>query len=305
MDEIINLLNPYNTVTLNRPLAHTIGTNAAIVYSALIAKQTYYEQRGMLDAEGYFYSTIADLEESTSLSKRQQSGAIKALVEFGLISCQKRGMPARRCFRVYDDVDVISKFLDRGKSVMAELKPCQNAPTSESENAQQVGAKCTDLSEQNAPYIIYNLKIKSKVNNPNQSIYHDGIDRTDNSTEINSLEERNGYREVIKENIDYEYLSEKEQTQKGKIDDLVEIMLDVICSKCETIRVNGEDVRQEVIKSRFLKLDSSHIEYVLTAMKKSAPDVKNIRAYLITALYNAPSTMNSYYSAWVNHDMYG
>ncbi len=71
MDEIFKLLNPDNTVTINRPLAHALGTNEAIIYSALIAKQLYYEKRGMLDSSGYLYSTIDDLKESTSLSKRQ------------------------------------------------------------------------------------------------------------------------------------------------------------------------------------------------------------------------------------------
>ena len=66
MDEIFKLLNPDNTVTLNRPLAHILGSNAAIIYSALVAKQAYYSKRDMLDAEGYFYSTIDDLKESTS-----------------------------------------------------------------------------------------------------------------------------------------------------------------------------------------------------------------------------------------------
>ena len=163
-----------------------------------------------------------------------------------------------------------------------------------------MGAKCTDKSEQNAPPIIYNLKKKSKDNNPNQSILSDGIDMMDNSSKINSSEERSKYLEIIKENIEYEYQFEKE-----KIDELVEIMLDVICSKKDAIRVNGEDIPHEVVKSRFLKLDSSHIDYVLTAMQKNTSDVKNIRAYLITALYNAPATMDSYYTAWVNHDMYG
>ena len=300
MDEIIKLLNPDNTVMLNRPLAHALGTNAAIVYSALIAKQVYYSERGMLDAEGYFYSTIADLEESTGLSKRKQKNAIDTLVIAGLINCKKRGMPARRCFRICDDIEIIGKFLKCGKSVMTELKSCQNVPTSGSKNVQQVGAKCTNKSEQNAPPLRYNLNNKSKDKNPNQSIFRDEMDMMDNSSEINFWDVPDKYREIIKENIEYEY-----QTEKEKYDELVEIMLDVICSQKDTIRVNGEDMPHEVVKSRFLKLNSSHIDYVLTALQKNTSDVKNIRAYLITALYNAPTTMDSYYTAWVNHDMYG
>ena len=80
MDEIFKLLNPDNTVMINRPLAHALGTNEAIIYSALISKQVYYGQRDMLDAEGYFYSTIADLQESTGLTRYQQDTAIMNLI---------------------------------------------------------------------------------------------------------------------------------------------------------------------------------------------------------------------------------
>ena len=136
MNEIFKLLNPDNTVTLNRPLAHILGANAAIIYSALAAKQAYYEQRGMLDEEGFCYSTVDDLKESTSLSKRQQGGAIKTLVEVGLVYCKKRGMPARRCFRLREDIDLLNALIESGRSTMTSAKQIfppskeQNAPTS-------------------------------------------------------------------------------------------------------------------------------------------------------------------------------
>ena len=81
--------------------------------------------------------------------------------------------------------------------------------------------------------------------------------------------------------------------------------LDAVCSTAPTIRINGEDMPQQVVKSRFLKLNSSHIEYVLEAMNKNPSDIRNIRAYLLTALYNASLTIDNYYSALVNHDFYG
>lgn len=82
-------------------------------------------------------------------------------------------------------------------------------------------------------------------------------------------------------------------------------MLDVICSEKEYIRVNGENVSQEIVKSRFLKLTNSHIDYLLMTLKDNTTDVRNVRSYLITALYNATTTMDSYYELKVNHDLYG
>lgn len=275
MDDIFKLLNPDNTLTINRPLAHVLGINAAIVFSALLSKQFYYEKRGMLDAKGYFYSTIADLEESTSLSKRKQSSAIDTLIEFELIDCQKRGMPAKRCFRVCDDAEVIGKYIECGKNILNRIKTLQNVTTSRNKTARQAGAECNNKSEQNTPRI-YNQNQKSKIINQNLSILPDGTDR------IGFSNERELYLALIRKNIGYEY-----RTDKEKIDSLVSLMLDVICSARETIRVNGENKPHEVVKSRFLKITGDNIDYVLNSMKKNTNEVKNIRAYLITALYNA------------------
>lgn len=301
MDEIFKLLNPDNTVTINRPLAHALGVNEAIIYSALIAKQAYYEHHGMLDEDGYFYSTIADLNESTGLTRYKQDNAIRTLLETNLINYHTKGVPARRFFRVNDDAETLKAFLEKGEKILSSLNPFAE------KTGKQVCEKTTILFAENSQTCLgendkhtYNLKKKTKVNNPNQSIDPDGIDVMDFHQENCSLEEREAYLKLIKENIEYDC-----QTEKEMVDELVAIMLDVVCSTSDTVRVNGEDLPHEVVKSRFLKLDSSHINYVLTALKKNTSEIKNIRAYLITALYNAPTTIDSYYTAWVNHDMYG
>lgn len=209
-------------------------------------------------------------------------------------------------FRVRDDVELLAKIIAQGETVMTDLNPiaqksAENATTSCHESAQQFGAFCNDKSAEIQPCTINHKINKSKDNNLNLSIApRDMIDRTDISPKSFSLDERNDYLEIIRENIEYDCFSEK-----GRVDELVEIMLDVVCSTKITVRVNGEDLPHEVVKSRFLKLNHEHIDYVLTALQKNTSEVRNIRAYLITALYNAPTTNNSYYTAWVNHDMHG
>lgn len=113
------------------------------------------------------------------------------------------------------------------------------------------------------------------------------------------------YEEIIKENLDYGILCQDPKFDKDRFREIMDIMLDAVCSTAPTIRINGEDMPQQVVKSRFLKLNSSHIEYVLEAMNKNPSDIRNIRAYLLTALYNASLTIDNYYSALVNHDFYG
>lgn len=135
-------------------------------------------------------------------------------------------------------------------------------------------------------------------NNPNnyQFINLDGMDRMD---------EREQYRELIRDNLEIDIRSQDRHYDLDRVNEIVEIMLDAVCSTSPTIRINGEDMPQPVVKSRFLKLDSGHIDYVLQAMNDCPSDIRNIRAYLLTALYNASLTIDNYYSARVNYDFHG
>lgn len=144
-----------------------------------------------------------------------------------------------------------------------------------------------------------NQVIPQEINysgNNYQSINLDGMDRMD-------LRAR--YEELIRDNLELEILSQDHRFDTDRVNEMVEIMLDVICSTRPTIRINGEEMPQQVVKSRFLKLNSSHIEYVPHAMDECPSDIRNIRAYMLTTLYNASLTMDNYYSALVNHDLYG
>lgn len=119
------------------------------------------------------------------------------------------------------------------------------------------------------------------------------------------MRERENYRELILENIEYDYLCRDDRLDRDMLNELVELMVDTVCSRRETIRIAGDDYPAEVVKSRFLKLNSSHIEYVLDRMRENTTYVRNIRKYLLAALYNAPATIDSYYASLVNHDLYG
>jgi len=89
------------------------------------------------------------------------------------------------------------------------------------------------------------------------------------------------------------------------VKDKPELMVETVCSMKETIRIGGEDKPRELVKSRILKVDQFHVEYVLDAMSKNTTEVRNIKGYLLTAIYNAPNTIGNYYKSRVNHDFYG
>ena len=119
------------------------------------------------------------------------------------------------------------------------------------------------------------------------------------------MRERESYRELILENIEYDILRKNLGYDCDLLDEILDILVDTVCSTRKMIRIGGEDYPKEVVKSRLLKLDSGHIEYVISSLHENTTKVRNIRAYLLTSLYNAPTTINSYYTALVNHDMYG
>ena len=123
---------------------------------------------------------------------------------------------------------------------------------------------------------------------------------------IDSMDDAQAYIELIKENINYDHHMKYDgYGEKELYDELFGIICEVVCVKRKSIRVAGEDYPYELVKSRFLKLNSSHLEYVIGCMKETTTKITNIKAYMITALYNAPTTINHFYQQEVQHDMYG
>lgn len=178
-----------------------------------------------------------------------------------------------------------------------QIKPKQEKP--ERENPEQVKPIQAE-PEQVKPTQLNTDPLNTDRLNTYQSIYpaepeaaacHDGMELAD------------AYRQIIHENIEYDILAERHGKQR--MDEAVELMLEVVLSKRPYIRIAGDDFPREIVRSRFLKINSSHLEYVFGCIDRNTTKVGNIKAYLLTALYNAPTTMDSYYRAEVNHDLYG
>ena len=111
------------------------------------------------------------------------------------------------------------------------------------------------------------------------------------------------YRDLILENIDYDVLASDPHVDRELLDEIVALVQETVCSTRSRIRVAGNDYPTEVVRSKLLKLNSEHIRFVMDCLKQNTTRIRNIRQYLLTALFNAPSTMNSYYTALVAHDM--
>ena len=123
---------------------------------------------------------------------------------------------------------------------------------------------------------------------------------------IDMVEEMEAYRKIIRENISYECFEDSRYRQQEEVDELVELMVEVmVMPDNSTVRIGGVDKPVVIVKNRFMKVEHGHIEYVVGCLEKNTSKVGNIRAYLLTTLYNSTMTIENYYRAEVNHDMYG
>jgi DNA-binding transcriptional regulator GbsR (MarR family) len=231
--QIFELLRADNTICVNRTLAAAIGLNEAIIYSALLAKEHYYGTNGQLDGEDMFYATAADLEESTTLSQYQQDRAIKNLEKFELVSTKIKGLPARKYFKINENIEIISKFLacntDKNKlkntkqdidktqtnkqqnletgvednSQQAENKTetqfQQNLETGVEENSQQAENKTETRFQQNLETINIKHNNKTNIKNINSACARDETDDLKIPPENKNFEKQadNNFDEII------------------------------------------------------------------------------------------------------------
>lgn len=165
-----------------------------------------------------------------------------------------------------------------------------------------------------------NGRFKSRQNNDlrlvkstiQESSKQRGIKTDINNTDFNKtnlilseqeeMDERTAYREIMMQRIEYEAILKNFPFQQDMAEEILCLLVDVLCSHKQIIRIGGDDKPGQVVKGQFMKLDYSHICYVLECLKENTTDVRNIRQYLITTLYNAPMTIGIHYNAQFNHD---
>ena len=186
----------------------------------------------------------------------------------------------------------------------ADFRKSENQTSESPENGLQEVCETdrnnTDINKTDVKETDTNQTEWSDTQSDQSAMDRSGMDERSDEDEI---EIYYAYQDLVKENIEYDILCQT--YQKEDVDGLVALMVDTICSKRKRVFVGGEPVPLEIVKSRLLKLDMTHVQYVFDCMKKNTTKVRNIKQYLLAALYNAPSTIGHYYSAEVNHDLYG
>ena len=128
------------------------------------------------------------------------------------------------------------------------------------------------------------------------------ISQKRNRTEVTAAEMRS-YQEIISQNISYDLLRQEYPHQQEQLEEILEILVETVCTTRQTVRVAGNNFPVEIVKARLLKLTAEHIRFVLGCLSRNTTKIRNIRQYLLTTLYNAPTTIDNYYAAMVSHDL--
>ena len=253
-----------------------LSTDAKVLYGLLLDRISLSRENGWLDDAGrvYVYYTIKSVKKSMRCANTKACGLLRELDEFGLIERKKQGLGKPTIIYVKDFTRFRKAELldsDKWNSVLLHTGTLDNRKSE------------SNKTEKN--------NTETNKTNPILS----GADK--------DMDERASYRNYLNSQLDMEIMYERYPYDRETLDAIMNLMLDVVCSKRKTIRIAGDDKPVSVVKSQFLKINSMHLEYVMDCMKKNPAKVRNIKQYLLAAIYNAPLTMQSYYQAWVNNDM--
>ena len=281
-----------------------VSVEAKVLYGLLLDRMSLSIRNGWLDEDGrvYIYFTLEEAIEYLGFGKDK---LVKLFQELdgdrgiGLIERKKQGQG--KPTKIY-----VKNFIFPENAPLTSEKPKSEPPaaTQTSEMAKSRLRPCRSadcgISDPN------NTDKKETEWSDTESIYPPPPPQPPKRVKGRQrmrMDEIEQYRELIKENIDYERLLEEHPYDQELIDGYVELIVEICCSRREYIRVNQEDMPRDLVKSRLLKLDKEHITYVMDCLSKNTTLVGNIKAYTLSALYNAPITISQHYTSLVSHDM--
>ena len=287
-----------------------VSAEAKVLYGLMLDRTGLSAKNRWLDEENrvYIIYTVAEIMDDLNCGNQKAAKLLSELDTvngIGLIERKRQGLGKPNIIYVknfysasqlQNNENHISRDVKITHQEMLEsnFKKCENQ---ESENV-----KITNQDFPNSHSNDNNIN-NNKINNTDFSetpilSYQDEDEQKPDA--MRWIRERKTYETLIKDNIEYNIMVER--YRKEWLDEIVEIMVDVVCSKEQYIRVNKQEYPHEVVKSRFLKIDASHIEYIYDALKDNTSNVRNIRAFLITTIYRSFETADNWYAAKVNYD---
>ena len=276
------------TVLFSQEQFKNISPEAKVLYGILLKRMDLSAKNGWFDDQGRVY-IICTLEEIMETLNCGNQKAVKLMDELegkiGLIERKRQGLGKPNLIYVKNFLSVDNP-VDNGSA--SHFKKCENHTSGDVKITLQEVRKSHGSNTDN---------------NDTDNRY------TENPIYPGSDEEEMRARMICKsffeDQIEYDYLLDQYPYERETIRGILDLLVDTYCSKRKYIRVAGDDKPADVVKSQIAKLNSSHIQYVMDCLKENTTDVRNIKQYLLAALYNAPTTISPYYQAKVNYDFYG
>lgn len=276
-----------------------ISVEAKVLYGLMLDRMSLSVKNQWMDEEGraYIYYSLEDIMDALGCSNKKAISIMKELdmdAGIGLIEKKRQGQgkPTMIYLKQFmiQDVQKCRNYTSEEKSVVSEVKnlhilKCKNDISRSEEN--------TCLEVKNIHTNKNNIN-NTEISNTESNLILSGDDRM--------RYEMDAYSELIKENIELEILRERHPYDQDLLEGIFDLILETVLCKNESIIIASNKYPAELVRSKFMKLNSSHVEYAIDCFKGNTTKVRNIKKYLLTTLFNAPSTISGYYQAAVNHD---
>lgn len=280
-----------------------ITMDSKFLYSLLLDRSALSAKNGWLDEEGrvYIYYTLEQIMADMHCANQKATKLLKELeTKAGLIERQKQGQGKPTRIYVKDFATGLhGDGYRKGKVQTHENHDSQTHENRESRDVKITSPdswkSCTNKTHINHTDVRetdpINLSVESA--NPEEKTI-----RMDDPMRI-----RKQYEDCLREKLSIDVLIQNNPCDVGRINEIFNLMLDVLCSTAKTIRISGDDKPIDVVRAQFMKIDSGHMEYILDCFKHQITDIRNVKQYLLATIYNAPLTIDHYYTSKVNYDM--
>lgn len=306
----------------------SLSLSAKVLYGLLLDRMSLSLKNGWLDEEKriFIIFKIEEIQEVLGFSKKKSIEYLNELEQFGLVEKKRRGLGLPsilyiKNFMLPNITQNDENGTSRGVEIDTSVKDKKTSNSeAETEKPHKIDPKSPEIMGINENFCVRGvdlgtsrgveialqevsvstpLKNNTKENNTN-------INNTNlilSTRDGNGLDEINFYREILMENIEYQCLWERYPYDHELLEGILDLLLEGVVSRKSYTVVSGDSFPTAIVKSKFLKVNYSHVEYVIDCLKSNTTKVRNIKKYLMAALFNAPSTIGGYYQAEVNHDM--
>ena len=281
-----------------------LSLSAKILYGILLDRMSLSMKNGWFDKENkpYIIYPISEIQEDLNLTKKKAMDYLMELEQIGLVEKKKRGfgLPSILYIKNFVVPRDCTRGIENGTS---------GKPNSDSRGA---GIRTPEVPKSIPQEVPKSIPLKNKTNinhtygSKNKSDHI--VSGQEKRYDVMGLDEEKkvlACQKVVKESIEYDSLLRSFPMDRELIEGIYELIVETVLCQGESVLIAQNQYPAQLVKSKFMKLKFSHIEYVMDCFKKNTTEIRNIKKYLLAALFNAPSTIDSYYKAAANHDMYG